>query len=103
LRDYSLQRDVLHGEIVFRMGLMAHRAQAERIDERVVNEAFLLFKDLVALLLRTRGPKSSGQFILHQKLSLDLPSGVGPDPFEGTTRAAKRIERQNYRYCLLVK
>ncbi len=82
---------------------MAHHTQAERIDECVVNEWFFFFEDLVALLLRTRGAKPAGQFILGQELSLDLPSGTGFDPFGRTTSGAKGIERQHYCSGLLVE
>ena len=76
---------------------------AQRANQRVVNKTFLFLQDLVALLIGTRGLEPHDEFILHQKLSFNLPPGTRLDPFERTARAAKRIEDWQDGACFLVQ
>src|SRR6185503_10395897 len=98
-----LQTNVANGQVIFSMRLMAHRTYAQCIDERVVNEEFFFFEDLVAFLSRTRGAKPSGDLILDQELLLHLPTGAGPDPFERPACPPQRIVSKQYRASLLVE
>src|SRR5687767_12398612 len=86
LCNCSLQVEVVNRTVELETRLMANPASAQRIDQCVVHEAFLFFKDLFTLLARARTAETLCQFVLDQRLSLDLPTGVGLNPFERATR-----------------
>src|SRR5687767_5276454 len=86
LCNCSLQVEVMNRKVELEPRLMANPASAQRIDECVVNKTFLFFKYLFTLLARTRTAKTLCEFVLDQRLSLNLPTSAGFNPFERPAR-----------------